>query len=122
MKKSIVFSALLSMLVLTGALVRPASAAVGATGYAKVEMIAAHGPAGYTNWFTLVGVTNASTCAVSAAPGTSKVLFTVASDDYGKLQMSLLEAAFLSGKSVTVTYDPSIALGGFCQALAIFVK
>jgi hypothetical protein len=122
MKKSILTSALLSALLLTGILDRPAFAAAGTTGYTKVEMIAGHGPSTYTNWFTLAGVTSASTCPVSSAPGTSKVIFTIGTDDRGKQQMSLLEAALLSGRSVNITYDTTVLLSGFCQAVAIYVK
>ena len=126
MKKSLLLCGLLTALIAMMASPRMASAANGATAWAPVEMIAAGGttsPVSYT-WFTLSGVASAGTCATTTPPGSSsaKVIFPVSNDDRGKQQLSLIESAFLSGKSVLVYWDTTIALGGFCQAAAVYIK
>ena len=92
------------------------------TPYTQVETIAAHGSTTLTNWFTLVGVSSASTCPTSSASSQSRVLFTVPHDELGKQQIAMVTAALLAGRSVQVTYDPTVLLGGYCQAIAVFIK
>jgi len=122
MKRSILFCGLLSVLLTATLAPRRAEAASGAvTG--TVETIAAHGLSGYTNWFTLLGVTSATGCPTSTLNGALRVIFTIASDDLGKQQMSLLEMEMMSGRGgVRVSWDTSHMLGGYCQAIAIYAN
>lgn len=123
MKKSLLLCGLLTALVATMASPKMASAAVGATVWAPVELIAAGSQANTYAWVSLVGVNTAGTCATTTPPGLSnKVIFTVNIDDRGKQLMSMLESAFLSGKSVLVGWDTSVTLSGYCQIISLYVK
>jgi hypothetical protein len=125
MKKSLLLCGLLTALVATTISPSRASATPGATTWAPVEMIAAGGtttPVSYP-YFTLAGVTTIAGCANLGVPtGTTKVIFAMTVDDRGKEQMSLIQSALLSGRSVLVNYDTTVTLNGYCQATAVYIK
>jgi hypothetical protein len=123
MKKSILLCGLLTALIATTILPSRASAAAGATAWTKVEMFAASSQTGGGNWVSLADVATAGSCPTAPTPGgATKVLFMLNADDRGKLMMSLLQSAFLSGRSVLATWDTSVTIGGYCQLVLLYVK
>jgi len=123
MKKSLLLSVMLTAFLATTVLPQKASAAAGATVWTKVEMFAAGSQAGAYAWVSLADVATAGTCATAPTPGgTTKVVFMVNVDDRGKGIMSLLQSAFLSGRSVLVAYDTNVTLSNYCQIVSLYVK
>jgi hypothetical protein len=109
---------LLATLLLPALLVTQASSALAANGYSKgkVQFIRTHDAGFYPSfappffWFTLVGVTNAGSCAVFTNSGT--VLF--AARD--KQMYDLIVAAYVNGREISVYWDDVAVQNGDCSA------
>lgn len=108
----------LAMLLMSGA---AASAPTNTVVSGTVSKVRSHDSSlfpGDVDWFTINTLTSSGTC---KKDGTQVVLI-IKEGAQGTREMSVITAAMLSGKPLTVVVNDSTATNGYCYALNVIMK
>ena len=114
MRKVIARSLAAAALAVVVTIATPASATTGAIS-GKVLRIMLQNTAGSSSFFVLSGTNTVGNC----ISDNSHTLALFPDNDRGKQMLSLVQAAWLSGKSLTVTLDDTVATSNYCFAMSL---